>query len=59
MFQYFDFPDISFIPLKLDDGTGLYIEMNLVYSKGRNLSEEAIEYMEYKKDLFEKTGSDI
>jgi len=58
LFQYFDFPDICFIPLELDDGNKLYIETNLVYSKGRNLSEEAIEYMEYKKELFEKSWSD-
>ena len=50
LFQYFDFPDICYVPLVLDDGSHLSIETNLVYVNGRNLTEEAVEYLEYRRD---------
>lgn len=49
LFQYFDFPDIRYIPLKMDQGEPLYIEMNLVSAKGRAVSEEAQDYLDYWK----------
>ena len=49
LFQYFDFPDIRYIPLKMDQGEPLFIEMNMVSDKGRTLSEEAQDYLDYWK----------
>ena len=50
LFQYFDFPDICYIPLKMDQGDQLFIETNLVSAKGRVLSEEAQDYLNYWKE---------
>ena len=50
LFQYFDFPDICYIPLEFDQEPPLLIETYLVTAKGRGLSEEAQDYLDYRMD---------
>ncbi|MCI9137358.1 MAG: LysR family transcriptional regulator [Lachnospiraceae bacterium] len=58
IYRYYDFPNISFIPFILPDGSSLYSETHLVTPKNVFLDWEMQHYINYAKEKYHDTLND-
>lgn len=61
IYQYYNFPEIVFLPFFLEDGSQMYIETHLVTLRGIFLDQATLHYINYEKEkhgaIFPETDS--
>lgn len=58
LFQYYNFPGITFLPLVLDDGSDILLEWHLVTLKNASIDRELRRYIEYEREKYKDMFSE-
>lgn len=54
IFKHFNFPDIRFIPMVMEDGSTITIDTHLVTLKNSECNPKIQQYINYEKELYKK-----